>query len=295
VGAVVEIIRSGDVIPHIQSVLIPCSSGGKMPLQKHVWTDSGVDIVLEDLDTESSVREKVIAGFFKGIGVEGLGQGNVIRIIEAGFNTIPSIIGMSKDDFLSIDGFKDKMATKLVDGIKSGLEKASLVDLMSFSNIFGRGFNTKKIELIMNEYPDILLSKEGKHVIIEKISKIKGMSAKTGEIFVEKMEEFVTFLDVSGLHEKLETASYENMDIGSGIETCIDKGHPLYGKTVVLTGTRDQKIIDFLKKVGAKMGTSVTKNTFAVITKNLDDETGKMLDAKRLGIPIYSLDNNFIV
>jgi len=43
------------------------------------------------------------------------------------------------------------------------------------------------------------------------------------------------------------------------------------------------------------MGTSVTKNTFAVITKNLDDETGKMLDAKRLGIPIYSLDNNFIV
>jgi len=85
------------------------------------------------------------------------------------------------------------------------------------------------------------------------------------------------------------------MDIGSGIETCIDKGHPLYGKTVVLTGTRDQKIIDFLKKVGAKMGTSVTKNTFAVITKNLDDETGKMLDAKRLGIPIYSLDNNFIV
>lgn len=113
--------------------------------------------MLENIDLDETVREKVVAGFFRGIGVEGLSSGNIARIISAGFDTVPKIIGMSIDDFLTVEGFKIKTATKLFEGIREKLNLASIITLMAASNIFGRGFSTTKIELVMNEYPDILV------------------------------------------------------------------------------------------------------------------------------------------
>ena len=69
----------------------------------------------------------------------------------------------------------------------------------------------------------------------------------------------------------------------------IDSNHPLFGKTVVLTGTRDKDIIEFLKNVGANQGSSISKNTFLVITKNKDEDTGKAEEARKLNIPIMSV------
>jgi NAD-dependent DNA ligase len=50
-----------------------------------------------------------------------------------------------------------------------------------------------------------------------------------------------------------------------------------------------------LKEMGAKMASSVSKNTFAVVVKDSEgDETGKVLDAKKLGVMVVSLDE-FII
>ena len=115
------------------------------------------------------MREKNITGFFKGIKVDSMGEGNVIRIIDAGFDTIPKILRMSEEDFLTIDGFKGKMAKKLHDGIRDKVESASLITIMSASNTLGRGFSGKKIELIMEEYSDILTSEEDSKTKIQKL------------------------------------------------------------------------------------------------------------------------------
>jgi NAD-dependent DNA ligase len=58
---------------------------------------------------------------------------------------------------------------------------------------------------------------------------------------------------------------------------------------VVLTGTRDATIIGYLNIVGAKQGSSVSKNTSLVIAPNVDDDTGKIKDAKKLNIPIMTV------
>ena len=155
IGAIIKIVRSGDVIPHILNVPVPAEKP-KMPDISYKWNSTNVDIILENIDQDETVREKNITGFFKGIEVEGLGSGNISRVIEAGFNTIPKIINMSIDDFLKVEGFKITMANKIHNGIKEKLTNASLIVLMSASNLFGRTFGEKKIELIMNEYPDIL-------------------------------------------------------------------------------------------------------------------------------------------
>jgi len=66
--------------------------------------------------------------------------------------------------------------------------------------------------------------------------------------------------------------------------------HPLSGKTIVITGFRDKQLDDILKGFGAKLGSSVSKNTFLVIVKNKDEDTGKASEAKKLEIPIFTYE-----
>ena len=57
-----------------------------------------------------------------------------------------------------------------------------------------------------------------------------------------------------------------------------------------MTGFRDDELEKKLKKMGVKISTSVSKNTDMVIAKDKNDETSKILEAKKLGIQVLSLD-----
>lgn len=280
IGSVIELIRSGDVIPHIQKV-VEAAEQAKMPSVPYKWNDTHVDIMLEDITSDETVKEKNITGFFRGIGVEGLSSGNVARIIQAGFDTVAKIINMKIEDFLKVDGFKEKTATKLFNGIREKINSASLVTLMSASNIFGRGFSEKKLELIMSSYPNVLVSKETITQKVTKIASIKGMAEKSAELFVEKISNFIHFIQEAGLEEKLS----QNVT-----EKHFDESHPLFGKTIVLTGFRDATLQNQLKEIGAKVGSSVSKSTFIVLVKDKDDDTGKAAEARKLEIPLMTPD-----
>ena len=287
IGAIIQIIRSGDVIPKIIGITSP-SENGKMPTISYQWNNTHVDIMLDEdhIQNDPTVKEKNITGFFKGIGVDGLSSGNVSRIINAGYDTIPKIIHMNYEDFLKVEGFQHKLADKIYNSIKDKLTSSDLSTIMSYSNIFGRGMNTKKIELIMKEIPDILSSNENNDVKIKKVSEIKGMAIKSAESFVVKIHNFLLFIDEIGLNNKLlnEEKSYlvnkENFN----------KKHILYNKNIVLTGSRDKTILEFIQKVGANNTSIVNKNTFLVIAKDKDDDTGKIIQANKLNILILSID-----
>ena len=284
IGAVIELIRSGDVIPHIRKVTVPAEQA-KMPLVPFKWNETHIDVLLEDIETDETVKEKNITGFFRGIGVEGLSSGNISRIMKAGFDSVPKIIKMTVADLLKVEGFKEKTATKLYNGIQEKISTAPLVIIMSASNIFGRGFSEKKLEMIMDPvsgYPGVLLSAENNAEKVAKIAQIKGMAVKTAEAFVEKIPLFIQFLKDAGLTEKLSKGLPEKKEI--------DQSHPLFGKSIVMTGFRDDALTQKLKNVGAKMGSSVSKNTFIVLVKNIDEDTGKASEAKKLGIPLMTPD-----
>ena len=279
IGSTIELIRSGDVIPHIKSVVVS-SEEAKMPSVPFKWNDTHVDIMLENASEDPTVKEKNITGFFRGINVEGLSSGNILRLIKAGYDTVPDIINMSEKDFLNVEGFKGKLANKIYTGIQDKLKESSIITLMAASNIFGRGFSEKKMEIILHEIPDILISDETDDQKISAVASVKGMAIKSAEAFVDKIEDFKEFLTECGLGDKM----YE-----SPIKQSVDQSHPLFEKSVVLTGTRDKDVIDFLKNVGAKQSSSVSKNTFLVIAKNKDEDTGKAEEARKLDIPIMSV------
>jgi NAD-dependent DNA ligase len=280
IGAIIELIRSGDVIPYIKEVTVPAEEA-KMPSVPFKWNDTHVDVMLENIEDDPTVKEKNITMFFRGIGVEGLSSGNISRLIKAGFSTVPEIIHMSEQDFLTVDGFKGKLSNKIYTGIKEKLKEASIIELMAASNIFGRGFSEKKMEIVITELPDILISDESDDEKISAVASVKGMANKSAEALVYKIADFKEFLSECNLEDKLyETAVKKN----------IDQAHPLFNKSIVLTGTRDNAVIDFLKNVGAKQSSSVSKNTFLVIAKNKDEDTGKAEEARKINVPIMSVE-----
>ena len=282
VGAIIELIRSGDVIPYIRKVVVPAEEP-KMPSVPFKWNDTHVDIMLEDLESDETVREKNITGFFRGIGVEGLSTGNIKRIMEAGYDSVPKILNMKIPDFLQVEGFKEKTATKLYEGIREKIEAASLTTIMSASNMFGRGFSEKKIELIMESYPEVLLSNETKSQKVAKIAGIKGMAAKSAEAFVERIPDFIKFVKEAGLVNKLAKGE-ETI----GEKKQVDQSHPLFGKSIVMTGFRDAALQEAVKNVGAKLGSSVSSKTFVVLVKDKEEDTGKANEARKLGVPLMT-------
>ena len=182
---------------------------------------------------------------------------------------------------MKVEGFKEKLATKIYEGIHAAIDKAPLIVLMSDSNIFGRGLGERKIGPILEAYPDILVSPESPAEKIKKVAAIKGMAKKSAEAFVEKIPAFLAFIQEAGLDSKLGQAT-------EAAAVVVDTTHPLYKKSVVMTGIRDDAVKDALKTVGANLGSSVSKNTVVVIAKSKDEDTGKAAEARKLGIPIMT-------
>ena len=61
-----------------------------------------------------------------------------------------------------------------------------------------------------------------------------------------------------------------------------------------MTGFRDEELIKRLKQVGASIGSSVSKNTFALLVKNqeaMETNSGKIKEAKDLGVPIITVSS----
>jgi NAD-dependent DNA ligase len=271
IGAIVQIIRSGDVIPKIQSVTTP-SVIAKMPEEEYIWNDTNIDVMLQDTTGNIVVLEKNITGFFKGIGVDGMGPGNVDKLIASGFDSIPKILLMQKSDFLKVDGFQDKTATKLVEGIRDKVALASLATIMAKSNQLGRGFSTKRAEQILAEYPTVFETGEQN---IAKLVAIDGIEKKSAQAFVSHIPNFLKFMEECGLMDKL---TFKNI--------AIDDSHPLFGKIIVLSGFRDKDIEEKLKAVSAKLGSSVSKNTFALLVKDINETSSKVVDANKYGVQL---------
>ena len=286
IGAVIQLVRSGDVIPHIMEVITPAPVA-KMPDVPYKWNDTHVDIILLDATTDTIVQAKTITAFFTGLNVTGLSSGNVKRIIKAGFDTIPKILAMSVSDFLLVDGFKEKMANKIHTSIQEKIKESSLPKLMSVTNIFGRGMGERRITAILKEFPNILTSKESSSKKALKLMSIKGFGSKTAALFVEHISEFMKFVTETGLEAKL-TSAIKEVKADAKKTEALDTSHELYGKRILMTGFRDKELEKQIVAVGGKIATSVSKTTFAVLVKDIDEDTGKANKARELGVKLMT-------
>ena len=280
IGSILLIKRSGDVIPKVEAVIKEADKGLFPEDIPYEWNKSGVDIIMLDKEDDETVLQKNITLFFKTLEIEGIGPGNVKKMIKAGLDTVPKILKATKEELLTVDGFKEKTVNKIRTNIDNVIQNSSLVIIASGTNIFGRGLGSSLLRNIIHEYPNIFESGESNETKVEQVARVENIGKKRAERFVENIPKFIAFLEESNLNSKL------NEQLGQNV----DPEHPLFGKRVVMTGFRDKPLKTTLTELGVKIGSSVSQNTFVVLVKDLDEDTSKAEEAKEKNIPIMVVD-----
>ena len=279
-GAVITIIRSGEVIPHILHIVKSAKTPSMPTGYDYHWDDNVVNIILDNPNNDDMVRVQRLTRFVTQINVKYMSKGIITKLVNNGFNTMKKILTMTVVDLESIDGIKKTLATKLYQSIRTAIDELTMVKLMSASNIFGRGFGETRIEKILEAYPNIInkYKKSQKNKWIENIVNIDGFDTKTATNFIEKLSEFQTF--------------YKSL---SGIISITSKPRKNTGifsdMNLVFTGFTGNEWKDFIISNGGKISSSVTKNTTILVYLDLNSSSGKMTAADKLGIKKMSKSN----
>jgi DNA ligase (NAD+) len=258
------IIRSGDVIPYIKEVL----TEGKQTIfpEKYKWTENNVDIIATEETDENKL--KLILHFMKTLEIPNIAEGTIKKLYNANFNTIQKIINIKKDELLEIEGIKSKTADNILNGIEL-IKKTSIDKIIIGSNLLGRGFGLKKIQLILEKYPNIYKEDE-KLPSIEEIQKIQGFGKIMSSNFIMNIHLFKEF--------------YKNLNLDI-IKKTIKTNQEF---KVEFSGLRDKDLEEKIKNNNGEIQNTVTNLTKLLIVKSLNDDSLKVQKATKLGITIIT-------
>lgn len=271
-GSKIRVVLSGDVIPYIAEII--STTYPKMPEVNYEWNKTKIHVIA--LDDGDSLSKKKIVHFIKTLGIEYLSTGLISKLYVNGFNTIKKIINIKEDELMKLDGFKETNTKKIYGAINKVTSKPiSLAVLMVASLQFNHGMGKKKIEKILNKYPNLMNSKP----TLDQIIGIEGFQAKTAKQFLDNLDNFKKFLD------DLDVEYFVN------IKKDIEFNDKVSGKHFVMTGTRDKEIIDTIKKYGGVLQNDINMKTDYLIIKDIESKSQKINKAKILGTSIITVEN----
>jgi len=271
-GALIQITRSGDVIPYIVKVLKQ-GLEPEMPDIPYEWNETGVDIITYEKTDDICI--KLLSSFFSHLGIKYVSEATITKLYNNGFNTLLKIISASKNDLQNIETFGEKSAERIYTNIHAGLQNITIPLLLSSSGIFGFGLGSKKIELLFTNIPDILtIYKDiSEDDLMSKIMNIEGYSEKTALKIVQNIkwaDKFILMVKPFVTYKKIEVASEQ-----------------LKGMKFLMSGFRDKNLENEIIKRGGKITSSVSTNTSGLIVLNKQSSTGKIKKAEELNVPVY--------
>lgn len=305
-GAKIELLRRGDVIPHVERVVTPATDEA---MQEGWWDGpyewDGANIRLpaeakKDDQWNTEVRLTNMQRFFKMIKAKGLGDKVVAKLFEEGYDTIPKVAGATPQELTRIDGIQATSAKKIVESVKKALAEAPLIKLVVGSNIFGRGTGHTIMGDALNLYPHLLHFASDEPADVRRLEAglagLKGISAGRAQQIIAAIPEFRHFMK-HVRPELVEPWSTEKalapLDPATAAKKAspVLKGHSLAGREVVTTGIKTNLIEPHLDRAGAKLGNRVTKDTAVVVVR--DDplyESSKTKDAAKHNVSMMTVE-----
>jgi DNA ligase (NAD+) len=283
-GSVVQVVRSGDVIPHIISIVKKTKA--LEPKGTWKWNSTKVDIIGTDPMYKKQILIKLITNFFRVIGVDNVSIGIIKKFVNSGYNSIKKILIMDVDDIADIKGMGEKIGKKIIKNMKLSLENITLEQLMTASHSFGRGFGEKKLSLILKEYPDIFDWDYSNEKLIKKIEKIEGYNTLTATKFVEKLPDFKEFLE-----EMKDIINVKKIIKKQTEKSDIEHDDIFNNQVIVFTGFRNKHLKKDIEDRGGRVATTVSGKTTLVIADDITKTESKITTAKELGIKLLSYED----
>ena len=276
VGDSVILIRSGDVIPKITKVLTDRRDGTQIAITRPTLCPTCSSKLLnedtlikcQNMDCPDRVINSI--GHFASksrMDIGGLGLKIVEMLVkENKIKNILDLYSLTPKDLEGMEGFKERRIQKLLDAIEKSKNRELYRVLASLG-----------IEHIGQTASRLLALEFGLRVVdlnLEEIISIDGIGEEMANSLLEYMSVNRNFV--------LKLIEIINPKIETKVEA---KANPFRDKKVVLTGTMSVSrtvIKDMLEKLGAKISSSVSKNTDFLV---YGDEAGsKLTKAQSLGV-----------
>jgi DNA ligase (NAD+) len=292
-GTLIELTRSGMVIPKIERVITPmppqipehCPSCGSTL----VW-DSDYLYCLNTSKCPAQI-ENTIEHFFRTLANnDGFGGKTIEKLHAHGVNSVYAVYQLTLEQliemgFRSQDG-KNQLAKNLLDQRQRSQTEA--IEDWRFLGAFGiyrMGLGNCERLLQHHRLLDIFA------LTVADFINIEGFAEKTGIAVVECLalikEDFLKIyqLGFNLIQTPLVTEQQE-------------KTSPIAGKTIVFTGTmqhgKRDDIIKEAKRLGAKVGSSVTGKTDFLVT-GADVGATKLMSAQENGVRVISEEEYFLM
>ena len=291
-GSIIQIVRAGDVIPHIEKVIK--ATGESMPDFPYKWNETNVDIILDeeknknkDITREHKISE--LTYFVSHMNMKFLSEQTVAKLYDEGFDSIIKILTLTKEDLLTLDNFKETMSKKIYESIQKSIEELDILIFAHASNIFGHNFGSRRLKKIFENYPKVLIWIKNKTFdeIKSAIKEIEGFEDSLSGQFAEKIIEYEKLVNKLPANIKSKVQEYKNI-----IEVVEDK--KISGKTFVFSDFRNKDWEAHIESHGGKISSSVSSKTDYLVTTQDAIDTGtnsKVKKAIELKVEIVSKDN----
>ncbi|HHV5988959.1 TPA: NAD-dependent DNA ligase LigA [Streptococcus agalactiae] len=289
IGDTVVVYKAGDIIPAVLNVVMSKRNQQEVMLIPKLCPSCGSELV--HFEDEVALRcinplcpnqiKERLAHFASrdAMNITGFGPSLVEKLFDAHLIAdVADIYRLSIEDLLTLDGIKEKSATKIYHAIQSSKENSAE------KLLFGLGIRhvgSKASRLLLEEFGNLRQLSQASQESIASIDGLGGVIAKSLHTFFEKEE-------VDKLLEELTSYNVNFNYLGKRVSTDAQ----LSGLTVVLTGKLEKmtrnEAKEKLQNLGAKVTGSVSKKTDLIVSGS--DAGSKLTKAQDLGITIQDED-----
>jgi DNA ligase (NAD+) len=275
IGDKVIVERAGDVIPHIVSsekgaertsfIIEKCPSCGS------ALVIEGPELKCVNQECPDTKLRRLLSAV-RSIGIERLGEPTLKKMMSAlSVKKLKDIFSLTKEDFLALEGFREKSADNLFREIQSA-RKTSDRALLASLNIEGVGKNIAKS--ILEKYSLGELRKMSA-AELENISGIGPERSKGLSKELERQSEII-----AELLDALDVSVTKTSDASENL------------KTICFTGKMPEKRSHYERLAGTagyKPVDSVTEKLSLLVVADINENSSKMEKAKKYGVKIIPL------
>ncbi|HGA0438612.1 TPA: NAD-dependent DNA ligase LigA [Streptococcus agalactiae] len=289
IGDTVVVYKAGDIIPAVLNVVMSKRNQQEVMLIPKLCPSCGSELV--HFEDEVALRcinplcpnqiKERLAHFASrdAMNITGFGPSLVEKLFDTHLIAdVADIYRLSIEDLLTLDGIKEKSATKIYHAIQSSKENSAE------KLLFGLGIRhvgSKASRLLLEEFGNLRQLSQASQESIASIDGLGGVIAKSLHTFFEKEE-------VDKLLEELTSYNVNFNYLGKRVS----RDAQLSGLTVVLTGKLEKmtrnEAKEKLQNLGAKVTGSVSKKTDLIVAGS--DAGSKLTKAQDLGITIQDED-----
>lgn len=289
IGDTVVVYKAGDIIPAVLNVVMSKRNQQEVMLIPKLCPSCGSELVHFEGEVAlrcinplcpNQIKER-LAHFASrdAMNITGFGPSLVEKLFDAHLIAdVADIYRLSIENLLTVDGIKEKSATKIYHAIQSSKENSAE------KLLFGLGIRhvgSKASRLLLEEFGNLRQLSQASQESIASIDGLGGVIAKSLHTFFEKEE-------VDKLLEELTSYNVNFNYLGKRVSTDAQ----LSGLTVVLTGKLEKmtrnEAKEKLQNLGAKVTGSVSKKTDLIVAGS--DAGSKLTKAQDLGITIQDED-----